>query len=122
MVRAVVRMGPVLGMPPLEVIMEGQGKDLGTYRVRASFTNGAIAVTEWTTDCRVWDSEEDVFDTMRFIWTDGNYSCDCNRGDFIARTAGLPDPDLKCGHTLALITLTAIRPNGTEVDLACSEI
>jgi hypothetical protein len=115
-------MGTILAVPSLEVIMEGQGKDLGTYYVRASFTNGAIAVIEWTTDRRLWDSEEDVFDTMRFIWTDGNYSCDCNRGTFIARTAGLPDPDLKCGYTLALITLTAIRPNGAEVDLACSEI
>ncbi len=41
-------------------------------------------------------------DLGEFMWTDGNYSCDCNRALFHARARGVPDPsetDLVCGDT-----------------------
>ena len=31
-----------------------------------------------------------------FIWTDGNYACDCNRALFFARAAGAGDPNTAC--------------------------
>lgn len=35
-----------------------------------------------------------------FIWTDGNYSCDCNRALFFARAKGEPDPEeIPCGES-----------------------
>lgn len=32
-----------------------------------------------------------------WIWTDGNYSCDCNRAVFFASAVGEKDPDRTCG-------------------------
>jgi hypothetical protein len=34
-----------------------------------------------------------------FIWSDGNFSCDCNRALFFARAVDEPDPDLECGQS-----------------------
>jgi len=35
-----------------------------------------------------------------FIWGEGNYSCDCNRGIFFARVNGEEeDEDIKCGSS-----------------------
>lgn len=31
-----------------------------------------------------------------YMWSEGNYSCDCNRALFFARAAGKPDPDVPC--------------------------
>lgn len=32
-----------------------------------------------------------------FIWTEGNFACDCNRGLFFARAVGEDGPDRACG-------------------------
>lgn len=45
------------------------------------------------------DIDQDNIGGVIFNWTEGNYSCDCNRGDFYARAGGEPDPDLPCGHS-----------------------
>lgn len=31
-----------------------------------------------------------------FIWSEGNYACDCNRALFFARAKGQRDPDIPC--------------------------
>jgi hypothetical protein len=36
---------------------------------------------------------------LEFMWTEGNFACDCNRALLIAREQGLPDPDRPCGNT-----------------------
>lgn len=44
-----------------------------------------------------WGDEKDgVYD---YLWSEGNYSCDCNRGMFFAQAAGEPDPDMICGES-----------------------
>lgn len=108
------------------------GKDLGTYHLKVEFENGDGYIQTWETGARytlgtrdwqplvslriepTWTDEEDLFSTMEFIYTDGSYSCDCNKGDFLARSKQQSDPDLKCGNTLKLKRLTAIRPSGEE--------
>lgn len=35
-----------------------------------------------------------------FWWTEGNMSCDCNRGNEFARANNEPEPDYDCGDTL----------------------
>lgn len=37
-------------------------------------------------------------DNVEFMWTDGNYGCDCNRALFFARAAGDDEPDIDCGE------------------------
>lgn len=35
-------------------------------------------------------------DSMRFMYEEGNYSCDCNRHLFFARAVGRPEPETEC--------------------------
>lgn len=107
-------------------------RDLGTYHVRAVFEDGRGFIMRWPTGMRfshgtiefspldatlippTWESEEDLFGTILFMFTEGNYDCDCNLGDFLARAAGEDDVDLPCGNTIRLSRLSVIRPDGTE--------
>jgi len=44
--------------------------------------------------------------TALYQWTDGNYSCDCNRALFFARAAGDESPaDPPCGEAAFLVQL-----------------
>jgi hypothetical protein len=40
-----------------------------------------------------------------YQWRDGNYSCDCNRSDFIQDQCDGSFPDLPCGETIVLVSL-----------------
>lgn len=111
------------------------GYDLGTYHVRVKFKDGRGFIMRWNTGRRYthgmndvtkldaglipphWKSEDDLFGTIRYIFIDGNYSCDCNLAMFLANAEQEPDPDLDCGGTIVVDTLTAIRPDGTEQDI-----
>lgn len=42
----------------------------------------------------------------KFWWTEGNASCDCNRGDWFNRNSGVDDSDCECGHTAYSIWVT----------------
>ncbi|HKL13128.1 MAG TPA: hypothetical protein VJ907_05930, partial [Halanaerobiales bacterium] len=42
--------------------------------------------------------EDMTLDTARYIWTEGNYSCDCNRAGFLGF-----DEDFDCGEDIELI-------------------
>lgn len=42
-----------------------------------------------------------------FLWSEGNYACDCNRSLFFARAKGLDDPeDNQCGDEKYSIQIT----------------
>ena len=43
---------------------------------------------------------------IEYMWTEGNYSCDCNRELFIKRQQGEDAPDRECGETYELISMT----------------
>ena len=57
----------------------------------------AITDTE-TGETRIYEDEYPYND---FLWTEGNYSCDCNRGLFFERAGGRePDPhEHMCGFS-----------------------
>jgi hypothetical protein len=42
-----------------------------------------------------------------FVWSDGDYSCDCNRGIFFCSVAGEDDSNRKCGDTAYSVKITA---------------
>lgn len=46
---------------------------------------------------------EDPFHGDEYLWTDGNFGCDCNRLLFIARALGRPDRDVTCGDERVVI-------------------
>lgn len=47
-----------------------------------------------------WHSDSESPD---FIWSDGNFACDCNRHDFFERAAGNEAGDHPCGSTAYVV-------------------
>jgi hypothetical protein len=132
------------------------GKDLGTFHLRIEFKDGRGYIQRWDTGARythgcrnvtrldaqriesVHDDVDDLLDTMLYMYTEGNYSCDCNKMIFWRRSQQLPDQDdetgakrcqllgvigdeqgsrflyEECGDKIELGKLTAIFPNGEE--------
>lgn len=108
-------------------------KDLGTYHLRVELADGRGWLDRWQTGARytngssnqspldaqrinpTWESEEDLFQSMHFMYTDGNYSCDCNKTLFWCRAQQLQEPEhVDCGDAMGLKRLTVIRPDGSE--------
>lgn len=125
--------------------MNTEPRDLGTYHIRVKFTDGMGFIYQWTTGRRYthgscscspltadqippgWEDEADLLHTMRYMFTEGNYACDCNRRMFLDQAAQKyleteedeedgEDP-YPCGQTLILESLTVIRPDGSEIAL-----
>lgn len=116
--------------------MTEKTRDLGTYYLRVELRDGRGWIDVWNTGARYtggspehsplsasrikpsYEDELAVLDSMHFMYTDGNYSCDCNKTLFWHRSQQTPEPDdAECGDAMALKRLTAIRPDGTEVVL-----
>lgn len=110
-------------------------KDLGTYYTRVEFEGGDGFIYQWNTGGRYtngmgscsplnaqrinpnWENEEDLAGTMLFIFTEGNYACDCNRRIFLDQAHQIERPDdfdPPCGDEIKLQRLTMIRPDGSE--------
>lgn len=65
----------------------------------------SIAITEVATGITAIHAAEEW---NEFIWTDGNYACDCNRWIFHRRASG-EDPDIDdstCGEGAFIIHVT----------------
>jgi len=110
-------------------------KDLGTYHLRVEFDDGRGYIQSYHTGSRfdggrdgtspleatkippTWKDEAELFECMVFSYTEGNYSCDCNRNTFLAWASQSDRSDDECGDTIKLQRLTAIRPDGSEVVL-----
>jgi hypothetical protein len=59
-----------------------------------------------------WDDE-----ACEYMWTDGNYGCDCNRHLFFERSAGRePDEDRPCGDS-KYSALYAELPDGRRITI-----
>lgn len=72
--------------------------------------NGSGVVRMWRHDLGWHDDDE-------FMWTEGNYSCDCNRYLFFERAiGGTPGFDQECGDT-AFSALYAELPDGQHIPL-----
>lgn len=48
---------------------------------------------------REYNDEYPWSETMEYLWSEGNFGCDCNRALFFARAVGEDDPDCECGDT-----------------------
>lgn len=49
-----------------------------------------------------------------YIWSEGNFSCDCNRGIFFAEAEGELNPDRDCGDDAFAVRIIADN-NGHEL-------
>ena len=79
-----------------------QGKVLGT-----PFTHSVYSELE--------DDEEDIVYESTYLYSEGNYSCDCNKIEF----AGLLREDEQgvCGDTIKYEELWLVREDGKRIDL-----
>lgn len=110
------------------------GKDIGTYHLRVEFENARGFYYAIKTGARytggtesvsplnsqpipaTFDGEEELISAELYLWTEGNYSCDCNLSRFIAEAYGRPKPENpKCGNTIKLKNLALIRPDASEL-------
>lgn len=65
----------------------------------------------------VKDGSSFPYENHDYMWTEGNYSCDCNRHLFFERAVGRePDEDVPCGDSL-YTALKGVREDGTEFEL-----
>lgn len=72
-------------------------------------------ITDTTTgETRTYVCEHPWEQHSDFLWSEGNFGCDCNRALFFARAAGEDDDiDLPCGETRFRVRITG--PNGKEL-------
>lgn len=56
-----------------------------------------------------------------YIWSEGNYSCDCNRALFFARAGGEDDPNHDCGSGAFLVEITGTDGSVLYRDACLSE-
>lgn len=65
----------------------------------------------WKEDDLLWEEHSD------YLWTEGNYACDCNRQLFFERAGGhVPDDGYPCGME-RYTAVCAELPDGTQVPL-----
>lgn len=87
------------------------GRDLGTYFIRWTLYDGRGVNTEINTGYRfalrcgstsplyaspitpVYESEEDLVETVVYLFQHGGWSCDCNRERDLARAYQQPEPE-----------------------------
>lgn len=109
------------------------GKDLGTYHVRVTLQDGRRFISKWETGARfshgrghdspveasfiqpTWDDEGDLLAGVLYMFTQGNYSCDCNLESFYANATQAEAKDFPCGRTLRARKLEILRPNAGSV-------
>lgn len=56
-------------------------------------------------EIRQGSKPEPWYEHSDFVWGEGNYCCDCNRGDFFASMGKEKDPDTECSHGLFSVRL-----------------
>src|SRR5512139_720810 len=56
-----------------------------------------VFVDEWHPFDADSKTIDELQDHIRYQWTDGNFGCDCNRGNFFARAGGETELDHDCG-------------------------
>lgn len=112
------------------------GKDLGTYYLKvflkdsrgfinevstgARYTNGRYETSPlWATRIEpVYHSEEHLIESEVFMYTEGNFSCDCNLLSFLEDAEQLPrSEDTPCGDSNPVVRLVLIRPDGSELEV-----
>lgn len=90
-------------------------KDDCVIRKCAGQYNVAIRKNE-TGEVRTYRHDMEWDDNSMYQWTDGNYSCDCNRELFWHRAIGEEAKEVGCGET-AFSVLYAELPDGERIEI-----
>jgi hypothetical protein len=79
-------------------------------------TRYTITQDDWDDEEAYYDEPEEMLRSADYMWTDGNYSCDCNRLLFIDRQYFDEDASwdrYRCGKAITLISLSLESAEGT---------
>lgn len=80
-----------------------------TYIIR--LRNNSTREVREITENGDWDESSD------YLWTEGNFACDCNRAQFFAHAAGEPDVEgRECSDEL-FTAIEAVLPDGRRIAL-----
>lgn len=85
------------------VVVEAR-EDHTTLKIIEAIRCNATGEIRERESCIYWWHRDDGPHT--FIWSDGNFSCDCSRAQFFAAAAGEPDPNISCSDGLFSVRLT----------------
>ena len=72
--------------------------------------NNETGEERWVEYNMPWEEHSD------FMWTEGNYACDCNRHLFFERSKGQEPEDAECGEK-RYTAVCAELPDGTRMIL-----
>lgn len=104
------------------------GKDLGSYFIKVELENerGFISkidtghgFTKGSFDCSpidaspitpTWTNEEELIDSMLYMWLEGNSSCDCNVRLMVSMAYQEEKGSFCCGENLTIKKLPFIKP------------
>ena len=65
-------------------------------KLRLQIRNNKTSEIVETDETGIFD--EYTQEASTFIWSEGNFKCDCNRQLFFNRAKGEPDEDVECGE------------------------
>jgi hypothetical protein len=65
-------------------------------------------------------SEEDLLTNIRYLFTEGDYSCDCNLRRFLDAAHQQETGESECGETLAVTSLSVRAPDGRMIPIDIS--
>ncbi len=107
--------------------------DLGTYYLKILLVNGKGWIQTWFTGRRysnerhgcfpldafeitpTYRNEKEVFLNMKYMFLEGSYSEECNKDLFLSNVYN--EEDLPSWDSLDIQSLTAVRPDGSELVL-----
>ena len=56
-------------------------------------------------------------ESVEYMWTEGNFGCDCNRLLMLCRALGVEDEEIACNTGDNVIVLDKLVVDGEEIDL-----
>jgi hypothetical protein len=59
-----------------------------------------------------WDEYRDACHVAEYMYTEGNYGCDCNRSQFIGKQCDENFPELPCGREINLVSIKMVEDQG----------
>ena len=89
-------------------MLEAKGCQVQGWVLGKSFTHGV-----W---CREGDDLYDVIHNLKYYYSEGNASCDCNKRIF-AGLADVDDEDNPCGDSITYEKLSLVFDNGESIPL-----
>lgn len=55
------------------------------------------------------DGKDEVYEGSVYMWTEGNFSCDCNRSRMIKEYCDDGFPEMDCGEEIQLVNLEFVK-------------